>query len=101
MNKNIAQNSDVFQQVNIKTPVMEAWIDSLADIAVSLRLQKHSKIVDIEQDHAFVEKNGALMMATTVAGEPVHMVVPDEMWSYRDDESLSRDRQTSLSEIGA
>lgn len=89
MNKKVAPNQDVFRQVQIKAPVMEAWINSLADIAVSLRLQKQMKIVDIEQDHAFVEKTGALTMATTVDGEPVRMVVPDEMWSFSNNEKVS------------
>jgi len=79
MNKETTPNQDVFQHVHIKAPVMEAWINSLADIAVSLRLQNQVKVVDIEQDHAFVEKSGVLMMATTIDGEPVRMVVPDEM----------------------
>jgi len=68
-------------QLHIKTPIMEAWINSLADIALSLRLQNRMKIVDIGQDHTLVEKSGALIMTTTVGGEPVRMVIPDDMWS--------------------
>lgn len=75
-------NQDVFRQVHIKAPVMEAWINSLADIAVSLRLQKQIKIVDIEDDRAFVEKSGVLTMTTTVDGEQVSMVVPNKMWCF-------------------
>jgi len=80
----IATSQDVIRKVHIKAPVLEAWIDSLANIAVSLRLQKQIRVVDIEQDHAFVEKTGALTMTTTVDGEPVRMVIPDEMWSFCD-----------------
>ncbi len=82
MSDQATQNQDVFSQVRIKSPVMEAWLNSLADIAVSLRLQKHLKVVDMEQDRAFVEKSGNLTMATTVDGEPVRMVVPENMWSF-------------------
>jgi len=82
MNNKVAPNKDVIRQVHIKAPVMDAWINCLADIAVSLRLQKQMKIIDIEQDHAFVEKSGVLTMSTTVDGEPVRMVVPDRMWSF-------------------
>ena len=82
MNDQTTQNQDVFPQVRIKSPVVEAWLNSLADIAVSLRLQKQLKIVDMEQDHAFVEESGNLTMATTVDGEPVRMVVPESMWSF-------------------
>ena len=73
---------DILSQVRIKPPVMEAWLSSLADIAVSHRLQKQIKVVNIDQDQAFVEKSGHLTMATTVDGEPVRMVVPDSMWCY-------------------
>jgi predicted flavoprotein YhiN len=82
MTNETTQNQDVFPQVRIKSPVMEAWLNSLADIAVSLRLQKQLKIVDMEQDHAFVEQSGNLTMSTTVDGEPVRMVVPENMWSF-------------------
>lgn len=79
MNDETTPNQDVFPQVRIKPPVMEAWFNSLADIAVSLRLQKQLKIVDMEQDRAFLEKSGNLTMSTTVDGEPVRMIVPNEM----------------------
>lgn len=82
MNDEMTQSQDVFPQVRIKSPVMEAWFNSLADIAVSLRLQKQLKIVDMEQDHAFLEDSGNLTMSTTVDGETVCMVVPNEMWSF-------------------
>ena len=82
MNKEVMTNQDVIRRVQINAPVMEAWINSLANIALSLRLQKQMKIVDIEQDRAFVEKTGTLTMTTTVDGEPVRMIVPHEMWSF-------------------
>lgn len=82
MNDQKAQGQDVLPQVHIKSPVMEAWLNSLADIAVSLRLQKDLKIVDMEQDRAFLEESGNLTMSTTVDGEKVCMVVPNEMWSF-------------------
>ncbi|NVN93457.1 MAG: hypothetical protein HXX11_23070 [Desulfuromonadales bacterium] len=79
-----ATSQDVFRKVRIKAPIMEAWINSLAEIAVSLRLKNQVKVVDIEQDQAFVKKTGDLMMATSVNGEPVRMVIPSEMWSFSD-----------------
>lgn len=82
MDTDVATGQDVIKQVHIKAPVMEAWINSLADIAVSLRLQKQLKMVAMEQDHAFVESSGTLTMTTTVDGEPVRMVVPTEMWCF-------------------
>lgn len=82
MSKAVPPKQDVFHQVHIKTPVMEIWLNSLADIAASLRLQKNLKMVTIEQDHAFVEKSGILTVSTMVDGESVRMIVPNRMWSY-------------------
>ncbi len=82
MSKSGPPRQDVFHQVQIKAPVMEIWLNSLADIAASLRLQKNLKVVTIEQDHAFVEKSGILTVSTTVDGESVRMIVPNRMWSY-------------------
>ncbi len=83
MNREPEAKRDIFRQVRIKSPVMEAWINSLADIALSLRLQKRQKIIAIEQDHAYLEQSGSLTMSTMVDGEPVRMVVPGEMWCFR------------------
>jgi len=83
MDKENTSNLDIFQQVRIKSQVMEAWINSLADIAILLRLQKQLKIIAIEQDHAYLEQSGALTMSTMVDSEPVRMVVPGEMWCFR------------------
>lgn len=84
MNGEYEPDRDLFQRVSIKSPVMEAWINSLADIALTLRLHNGVKVVEMAADQAFMEKSGRLTMSTTVDGEPVRMVVPDEMWSFCD-----------------
>jgi len=85
MNKISPTGHDVFQQVRIKAPVMEIWLNSLADIAASMRLQKNFEVITIEQDRAFVEKSGMLTVTTTVNGESVRMIVPNRMWRYLGD----------------
>ncbi len=75
---------NIYGRVMIDCKIMDAWMDALADIAVSFRLKQLEQPVPVSTDEAYLTPDGGLTMIAQVAGEPVRMVVPQGMWNWQD-----------------
>jgi len=80
---NSSFENDVFSQVTISFKVMDAWLEAISEIALSFRFKQLSLAVDIGMDTAFINSSGGLTMITMVGGEPVRMIVPNNLWDWK------------------